>query len=125
MTIDTRAAALTQARQFRDQFGLRGWKIRVWKNMGWHWDLHKDHLWVYAHESRKSAYKWSAGISTHVGGRGTLSLWADPNSYSTPQAAINAQLAECDRVLTRLTEVVNVAKSEAYAKGTYETWKKY
>lgn len=87
----TKAEALRRARQVKAQLKTKGWKIKVWNNLGWHWSL--DHLdgHLTLHEclhSKTFSTLFSTGDYAHTGSYN----WLVRGSFKDPNKAIEVQL---------------------------------
>lgn len=52
--------ATFRANDLAKQLG-RGWATHVWENLGWHYEVHKGALRVYAHHDAKVSYMATLG----------------------------------------------------------------
>ena len=79
----------------------KGWRVRVWENMGWFYE----------------AFDSKRGLRVHQSGRGaTNSYWASVKGFNItsdhkiiPQDAVAHLLALLNREILRLTEVARIA----------------
>lgn len=89
-----------------------GWRVYVHENLGWHWRVGRGPLTVYASTSY-SRTRYSClradGPDNHSGS-GAM-LWSDQEQrrYTTPEAAVRAQLALGRAVVNRLQATLRVA----------------
>ena len=67
--------ALTAARFHKRKFGLRGWKISTWENMGWHWEMFAPGgAQVQLRDAPYSRYTYSMDVSFNINGAANFIL---------------------------------------------------
>ena len=90
----------------------RGWKVRIWENMGWHVALEKQGLKLYvkkAYGERRLHYSTLLSADpTSGGGDPEFTLY---QTFSSPQAAIDAQMRVARKHLARMKKFARFVES--------------
>jgi hypothetical protein len=117
----TRAGAQAAGLAVKERLAGRGWKVRVWENLGWHWALHKGPLQIYP-----AAYRSGRGLLTAL----CAAAWPDPGGHPSggssrwflkkgrrdPNAVVRDQVKECRKYIedevAELTEFLRRLEEE-------------
>jgi hypothetical protein len=83
------------ARKLAKRLG-RGWKPRVWENLGWHFEVVRGPLRIHQYQHGTGPRYYRSAFCPD-GGPGTPSEVYVNETFSTPQAAIRAQVAAVHR----------------------------
>jgi hypothetical protein len=89
----------------------KGWKLRVWENLGWHYSIYAGALSIHVnHYLRRVRYSslMADRASEHIYGS---SLWTDNESYGDPNRAARAAVQLAEGVMANLTKVLDVARA--------------
>jgi hypothetical protein len=117
----TRAEAQAAGRAVKERLAGRGWKVRVWENLGWHWAVHKGPLQIYP-----AAYRSGRGLLTTLcsatwpdpGDRplGGSGCWLLKKDRRDPNAVVHDQVKECRKYIedevAELTEFLRRLEEE-------------
>ena len=80
----------------------KGWKIRVWENLGWHWEIKKGNLEV--HFSHPSRQYWAT--LSEDGGSGD-SFDTNFTAYCTdPNRAVEHKLQIANNYIKKLQQII-------------------
>jgi hypothetical protein len=117
----TENEANARAEMVREKFDLKGWAVRVWQNMGWHWNLQKGPISLseYTLSFHGGTY-FSALISDEPERPGTgLSAWSPEKGVfpKTPQEAIALSLAAVNEYVDHLQTARKAANEAAATAG--------
>lgn len=111
--MNTRAEATRWGRRQLKKFRGKGWRMRVWNNMGWHVAFHNHGLNVRCQPSAFSHTLFHALLSDECRGSGGLAAWSpgyrqyrDPNKSA--QAAIRAARAYVNHLNTAVEQAENI-----------------
>lgn len=108
---DTEALARAYAKKALKRMRTKGWTIRTWDNLGWHWTLWRPHIQV----RQGLGGTFSAGVSEHEDGVGTPAYWYNGNSYADPNKAVEMavreaqkHVAECNLIIAQVVDLLPV-----------------
>lgn len=97
--------AWKDARACRKRMLSKGWKIRVWENLGWHWGIHKGALSVYPSEGGV----FHCMMGERIPSTGGSYLWNLPQLVDRdkdPNRLVTRQRNQCTAVMAQLTFVL-------------------
>ena len=73
--------ATEKAREFRNAYGLTKWRISVWENLGWHWELSSpSELLRFRPDTYSRRTRW--WLDVHMPHRGVANFFLHGNSPS-------------------------------------------
>ena len=108
----TRDEARDQALELLTATGLANdWRLRVWENLGWHWELRRVPWRLRAYQHGGHPWRWSASIYEDDTA-GYRPGWGD-SGFATPQKAMLAVLASAEREVDELTARWEFAQESA------------
>lgn len=84
----------------------KGWKIRVWENLGWHYKIQNGYMFVSPDSFRGGGERYFAGLATEIGAVGTPSYWHKSESFSDPNRAVASQLARAAKFGVFVLDIV-------------------
>ncbi len=87
----------------------KGWKIRVWENLGWHCAAHNGALTVH-YDSRDGTHSCllSDRVNDHGAGQG---YWTENYYPKDPNKAVARQMKLAREFITKLDRVVGAVES--------------
>ena len=92
--------AIRKAKRLRDMMITSGWKIRVWENLGWHYEINNETVSV----TESSGGRYFAMLRPHY------SYWEVPH-HKNPNKAVELLLKEALEVSLRHLSIVLKGKS--------------
>ncbi len=76
----------------------KGWLLRVWENLGWHYSVHLFNLTLSEHLYRsKKSYSALLITNESFAGSGEV-FWSDKESFDDPNEAVTHQMQVSSRV---------------------------
>lgn len=102
----TKSEATLAAKKLLAQMTGRGWKIRVWENLGWHYSVETNRVAVYP----SLGGKFHCLLKPHY----TL-FGSDPRHYRNPNSAVENCIAIAQDKLNSYQYILNEARL-LYAK---------
>jgi hypothetical protein len=104
----------------------RGWTLRTWENLGWHYGLHNGPVSIYeGFESPGGQYRYHAMIARDVDTAGTGDIvWSGENTHAATPAACVLQAIRRVREYTA-AERDRLAKMEAFLDALEPTLRKH
>ena len=101
--MDTKAQAIKKAKELLGKMKTKGWKIRVWQNLGWHHSVINYGIQVIGPSGCREE-KYSCYLSNEKDGGGSPTYWHDRNSYINPNEAVTKQLAKAHEFVNGLQD---------------------
>lgn len=106
-----------EAEKYAEQTALRlnkklggKWQTDVWNNLGWCCRVHLGSISVSISENLRydNSLRFSAYVSTKIGGVGALTFWSDDKNYGrkTPEEAVKNALKYAQKEVTNLQNVL-------------------
>jgi hypothetical protein len=74
----------------------KGWKVRVWENIGWHWEVTNEVVRVSQSKQDKS---YHCMLEPHY------AWFGYPQSYSTPEQAISATVKMAKKEIDKVIKI--------------------
>jgi hypothetical protein len=89
----TKKEAMQAAKALRKKMTGRNWKIRVWENLGWHYQVHRSRISVLEAIDGRGNRRYYTSCSMATDGIGTPVEWSVRKpSFTDPNQAVQAQL---------------------------------
>lgn len=94
----TKQSAIRRGRKLASLMTTKGWKVRVWENMGWHYDLHNGPVSLTEHVMPTGQAPWYSCLIDSTGdGHAGLAIWTDLHAYDlvssrNPNTCVQAAL---------------------------------
>jgi hypothetical protein len=89
----TKKEAMQAAKALRKKMTGRNWKLRVWENLGWHYQVHRSRISVSEAIDGKGEVRYYTGCAMVKGGVGTPIEWSVRKPmFTDPNQAVQAQL---------------------------------
>lgn len=84
--------AIKAGKDLLKQMVGKGWKLRVWENLGWHYSVYNHGMNV--HQDGPASREYSVLLADDGVGSGGLGVWTDTECrfHSSPNAAVRAQM---------------------------------
>ena len=104
----TKKEAVKLGTELRECMKGRGWKVRVWENCGWNYQVTNGPITVNPSpgtEDRVSSVWVMMTDDLQYPGAGPP-LWTDTRDYRDPNRAVAAQAKRARRELNKLTKIV-------------------
>ena len=105
MPYDTKELATVTGKTQLVTMNGKGWELKVWQNMGWHWTLNNGYISV--HET--SDHRYYCMISDKPDGYGLpiwTKNWRDRNFF-TPMEAVKDALKHAWEVVKKLDKIID------------------
>lgn len=111
-----KADAMKYGVALRDRMIGKGWKLRVWENLGWHYSVQCGTIAVHAsHHSSDGKVLYSTLMSTNVADIGVgSSIFYEQRHFNDPNKAVRHQMKIARAVVKQLNDVM--AYNEAALK---------
>jgi len=90
MSWKTKASATAAGKAAQAKLPGKDWKLTVWENLGWHWNLQQGPLLLFSH-LYKGKERFSTMFHRDCTGTGDMRYSSD-RSFPTPLAAVRYQL---------------------------------
>jgi len=108
MNFETKKEAKAAGKKLLKKMKGKGWKLRVWENMGWHYCVHNGGLSVYPCRS-KGMTKFHAMLSEDC--FSDLGIWSFGFYASVdPNKAVQNKIKDARKVVNELNSVVVTAE---------------
>lgn len=102
----TKSEATSAAKRLLAQMSGRGWKIRVWENMGWHYSVETRGLSVTEHLGLPIIYRFHCMLRPHYTFFGSVQHAAYPNKAVIKcLCAVRQSLREYNNILDEAQRV--------------------
>jgi hypothetical protein len=101
----TKQEATKQGRQLLKRMQGSGWKLDVWKNIGWHFCVRNGGMSIYANGGGILDRAWSFSVllaGNDEDSCGGLAVWALHKSFSDSNLAVLAQLKRAQQYVSGL-----------------------
>jgi len=110
----TKQEATRRGKALLARMKTKGWKLRVWENLGWHYSLERPPLSVYP-LYREEEESPSVGIM--MTNKADESGWGYPcwdykASNKDPNKAVEAQIKEAQEYVNQLQAALDAARRE-------------
>ena len=105
--MDTKAQATEKAKELLGKMKTKGWKIRVWENLGWHHSVMNYGIEVYGPSYPSEEGKYSCFLHDKKRGAGSPSYWHDAKSYKDPNVAVERQIAKARKFIEGIDKHLN------------------
>lgn len=106
----TKQGAITKGRQLRARMKTGGWKLVVWQNMGWHYNLQRGPITLNVSKDRQATVYWCQMTSDPKrSGYGEV-FWDRCPYFRDPNRAVAAQIRIAERFAARLARAIAAAK---------------
>lgn len=105
----TKSEATRAARKLLARMSGRGWKIRVWENIGWHYSVDTNRLAVHEYHDHLPKSRFCCMLKPHYTLFGGVQYACDPNK------AVEACIAVARDWVGRYAQIVDEAFT-VYAK---------
>ncbi len=97
--------AVTLSNELVSRMKGKGWKPRVWENLGWHYEVYNGYISV--HPGILDDNKYWCLLSNEKGGHGGLAMWTpQKNTHKDPNVVVRKQIIYTKAVLKRLQEPI-------------------
>lgn len=103
---ETRENARTAAKACLRRMKTGGWKIRVWRNISWYWELRCGNLTV-----NRGVVGYNCYLRTNEG-LGGASFWHDHQTYQDPNEAVREQLKKARKFVREVRGVVEDVENQ-------------
>ncbi|MCK5613437.1 hypothetical protein KAR91_66820 [Candidatus Pacearchaeota archaeon] len=97
--------AKEKARRLANRLG-KGWRIRVWDNLGWHWEVRKGKINIDVNEYLSSPTSYDCWVVIE-GTTQSLSNTQFSKTRKTPEKAISAVAEEMERHVKAVQKSIN------------------
>jgi hypothetical protein len=106
----TRESARKAARILFKDHGIKGAKIVVWENLGWHFSLKHPNFSIYPpYDSRKEdAHHGEFSCLASLNGIGGDVRWSIGKRYKTPKKALEGTLKGIKKAISKDTQLKNI-----------------
>jgi hypothetical protein len=115
----TQNEAQARAERVRDKFKLKGWAVRVWENLGWHWNLQRANLSLSEYpKGRDGKTYFSCMVSDDPEKPGSgLAVWSpdDRGFPETPQEAIFTAVNAASKYADEISKAAIAANAAVLA----------
>jgi len=111
---DTKEEATEKAEKLLSKMTTKGWKIRVWDNLGWHYALeHPCGMSLHVHEyGEKTSYMPYLSPDDHGG---DCSIWHDPDQDADdPNEAVQKKIMYAQAYLEPYIQCIEKAEKMLY-----------
>jgi hypothetical protein len=111
-----RSKTIALGRNLLKKMKGKGWRLRVWENIGWHYCVINGPVQVYPLSSSHTEYHCL--VSSNSVSRGGCGIWTSPKniSFDDPNTAVRTEVENAKRVVTQLVNAVKEAE-KAVVKG--------
>ena len=116
MTYKTQLEARRAGRQALKLVATKGWKVKTWENMGWHWELVNEKGFLFLTPAGMDGDQFKCGLVMTKGRTGIPGYWYDPCVYWDPNVAVLAQLNIARGPLDDCTRGVKAAAKVAFPR---------
>lgn len=97
----SKTAAIDLGRRLLKRMKGRGWQLRVWQNLGWHYMVRKGTIQVYVSAFGRNGITYHTMMGYENAGRPELSIPNDPR-FKDPNQAVAAQVRFARKIIARL-----------------------
>lgn len=104
MSYTNKGSAQARAKHVQSLMTSKGWKIRVWENMGWHWSLNKG--WITLSEG----FGTFSTLASSDCGVGEVYLDVIKNDFKDPNTAVEAQLSMMEKLANTILAGVKASQ---------------
>ena len=108
---DTKEEATNKALALKSRLQGRGWKIRVWQNLGWNYCIENTECNLSISEHIDGSF--SVSLSDTKDSSGDPAFWHDSDDYrNDPNEAIRVKLKHCLEFVDNINSIVSKATKE-------------
>jgi len=103
--MNTKQQAEKGAKALLAKMKTKGWKSRVWENLGWHYSIFNEHLEIYPVTCDGGEYHAMLATCKSPAG-GSPAFWHEGGTFKDPNAAATAAVKRARRFVNDVQEVV-------------------
>lgn len=100
----TKAQAMKKAKALKKRMKGKGWKTRVWENLGWHYEVHNKGLTVHVDWDDDDGDSYSTLLSSDGIPGGGETYWTENKSFSDPNKAVERQLKTAQKHMKNIVD---------------------
>lgn len=104
--MNTEKQATRKAKALLSKMKTKGWKIRVWENIGWHHAIYCGYLSIH-----EFAGKYNAMLSDDTFA-GTPIYWSHGNFYKDPNKAVTMVMKAAEKFVKGCSDIIEETKKK-------------
>jgi len=97
-----RLKAIKQANKIRSELKSKNWSVRVWENLGWHWELNNEYMTLLTNYDNKYQAELKLPLVT---GNTVIQFFSE--YYKNPNKAIDGVYAISNNFKNKLEKCLN------------------
>lgn len=106
MLVKTKREAMVAGRHLKSLMKTSGWKVCVWNNLGWYYNIKKENVVVNPDSNHRMGGSW---YWCEV--EPSYAFWSDGRSYRDPNMAVQRAISKVRKEVEEFKQILSKAEA--------------